>query len=123
MNIHKNARLSFARRLEMVQDVVDRQLLLTAAATLHGVSVPTVRKWVGRYLAQGAGGLRDASSRPRVSPRSITPATALAIVELRRRFLTQARIARSLQVSDSTVSRVLRRAQLSRWSDLVPSEP
>jgi hypothetical protein len=87
------------------------------------VSVPTVRKWVGRYLAQVPAGLRDASSRPRVSPRSITPATALAIVELRRRFLTQARIARSLQVSDSTVSRVLRRAQLSRWSDLVPSEP
>ena len=97
MNIHKNARLTLVRRQEMVQDVVDRKLTLTAtaAATLHGVSVPTVRKWVGRYLAQGAGGLRDASSRPRVSPRSITPATALAIVELRRRFLTQARIARS----------------------------
>ena len=123
MNIHKNARLTFARRLEMVQAVVDRKFTLSATALTHGVSVPTVRKWVGRYLAQGASGLRDASSRPRVSPRAITPATALAIVELRRRFLTQARIARSLRVSASTVSRVLRRAQLSRWSDLVPSEP
>ena len=123
MNIHKNARLTFARRLEMVQAVVDRKLTLAGSASANGVSVPTVRKWVGRYLAQGEAGLRDASSRPRVSPRSIAPATALAIVELRRRWLTQARIARSLQVSASTVGRVLRRAQLSRWSDLVPSEP
>jgi transposase InsO family protein len=123
MNIHKNARLTFARRLEMVQDVVDRKLTLAASAAAHSVSVLTTRKWVGRYLAQGAVGLRDVSSRPRVSPRAIAPATALAIVELRRRFLTQARIARSLGVSPSTVSRVLRRAQLSRWSDLVPSEP
>jgi transposase InsO family protein len=122
MNIHKNARLTVVRRLEMVQDVVERKLALSAAAVTHGISVPTVRKWVGRYLAQGAAGLPDASSRPQLSPRAITPATALAIVELRRRFLTQARIARSLRVSASTVGRVLRRAGLSRWSDLTPSE-
>jgi len=47
----------------------------------------------------------------------------MAIVELRRRLLTQARIARSLGVSGSTVSRVLTRAGLSRWRDLTPSEP
>jgi transposase InsO family protein len=123
MNIHKNARLTFARRLEMVQDVIERKLTHAATAANHAVSVPTVRKWVGRYLLQGETGLRDASSRPRVSPRSIAPSTALAIVELRRRFLTHARIAQSLGVSASTVSRVLARAGLSRWADLVPSEP
>ena len=123
MNIHKNARLTFARRLEMVQDVLERKLTYAVAAAKHQVSVPTVRKWVGRYLTQGEPGLRDASSRPQVSPRAIAASTALAIVELRRRFLTQARIARSLGVSESTVSRVLFRAGLSRWVDLVPSEP
>ena len=123
MNIHKNARLTFARRLEMVQDVLERKLTYPAAAAKHHVSVPTVRKWVGRCLRQGEPGLRDASSRPQLSPRAITSSTALAIVELRRRFLTQARIARSLAVSESTVSRVLARAGLSRWSDLAPSEP
>jgi transposase InsO family protein len=123
MNIHKNARLTFARRSEMVQDVLERKLTHAAAAAKHAVSVPTVRKWVGRFLAQGVAGLRDASSRPQVSPRSIAPGTALAIVELRRRFLTHARIAQSLGVSSSTVSRVLARAGLSRWSDLIPSEP
>ena len=123
MNIHKNARLTFSRRLEMVRDVIERKLTYAAAAAKHQVSVPTVRKWVGRYLTQGEPGLRDASSRPQVSPRAIAPNTALAIVELRRRFLTHARIAQSLRVSASTVGRVLARAGLSRWADLAPSEP
>ena len=123
MNIHKNARLTFARRLDMVQDVLEHKLTHAAAAAKHHVSVPTVRKWVGRYLTQGQPGLRDASSRPQVSPRAISPSTALGIVELRRRFLTHARIAQSLGVSESTVSRVLARAGLSRWTDLMPSEP
>ena len=48
---------------------------------------------------------------------------ALAIVEVRRRRLTQARIARSVGVSASTVSRVLTRAGLSQLADLEPSEP
>jgi transposase InsO family protein len=123
MNIHKNARLTFTRRLEMVQDVIERKLTYAAAAAKHQVSVPTVRKWVGRYLTQSEPGLRDASSRPQVSPRAIALSTALAIVELRRRFLTHARIAQSLGVSASTVGRVLARAGLSRWADLAPSEP
>lgn len=123
MNIHKNARLTLVRRLEMVKDVVERRMTLTLAAARHGVSVPTVRKWVGRYLARGEAGLRDASSRPRVSPRAISEHSALAIVELRRRWLTQACIAKNLHLSASTVSRVLARAGLSRWTDLVPSEP
>ncbi len=123
MNIHQNARLTFARRLEMVQDVIEHKLTHAAAAAKHHVSVPTARKWVGRYLTQGEPGLRDASSRPQVSPRSIASSTALAIVELRRRFLTHARIAQSLGVSASTVGRVLARAGLSHWADLAPSEP
>ena len=44
MNIHKNARLTFARRQEMVQDVLEHKLTHAAAATKHHVSVPTVRK-------------------------------------------------------------------------------
>ena len=123
MNTHKNARLTFARRLELVTDILEARLTLCAAAAAHSVSVPTARKWLGRYLAEGEAGLRDRSSRPRVSPRAIAPAKALAIVELRRRRLIQARIAASLGVSKSTVGRVLARAGLSRLRDLEPSEP
>jgi transposase InsO family protein len=123
MNTHKNARLTFARRLELVMDVLERDLTLCAAAAAHNVSVPTARKWLGRYLAEGEAGLRDRSSRPRRSPRAIAPSKALAIVELRRRRLIQGRIAASLGVSKSTVGRVLARAGLSRLRDLEPAEP
>ena len=123
MNIHKNARLTFTRRIELVRMIVDQGFTEAAAAREAGVSGPTTRKWLGRYLAEGEAGLHDRSSRPKHSPRAIKPQTALAIVELRRRRLTQARIAASLGVSESTVGRVLRRAGLSRLHDLEPSAP
>ncbi|ETH97857.1 transposase, IS481 family [Bordetella pertussis STO1-CHOM-0012] len=115
MNTHKHARLTFLRRLEMVQQLIAHQVCVPEAARAYGVTAPTVRKWLGRFLAQGQAGLADASSRPTVSPRAIAPAKALAIVELRRKRLTQARIAQALGVSASTVSRVLARAGLSPW--------
>jgi transposase InsO family protein len=123
MNTHKNARLTFARRVEMIQDITQRGFSPITAAIAHGVSAPTARKWLGRYLAAGEAALVDASSRPTVSPKSIDPGKALAIVELRQRRLTQARIAAALGVSKSTVSRVLVRAGLSRLADLQPVEP
>ena len=123
MNIHKNARLTFVRRLEMVRNIIEQDLRLAWAAAEAGVSETTARKWLGRYLAEGEAGLKDRSSRPNRSPRSICPQMALTIVELRRRRLTQAHIAQSVGVSKSTVGRVLRRAGLSRLRDLEPSEP
>jgi len=123
MNTHKNARLTFARRLEMVKDITDRGFTQALAAVTHGVSVPTVRKWFGRYLAHGEMALGDRSSRPTLSPNAITPAKALAIVEVRRHRLTQARIAASVGVSKSTVGRVLARAGLSQLKDLEPIAP
>jgi transposase InsO family protein len=123
MNMHKNARLTYVRRLQMVRTILDRALDLEAAASHQGVSVATARKWLGRFLAEGEKGLMDRSSRPRCSPRSINPAAALLIVELRRRRLIQARIAKTVGVSVATVSRVLARAGISKWSDLQPSEP
>ena len=86
------------------------------------MSPPHANGW-GAIWLEGEAGLNDRSSRPKHSPRTIEPEKALAIVELRRRRLTQARIAASLGVSQSTVGRVLRRAGLSHWRDLEPSEP
>lgn len=122
MNIHKNARLTYVRRLEMVLQMTTGGVTPCAAAAAQGVSA-TARKWLGRFLAGGESNLRDSSSRPAVSPRSIAPAKALAIIELRRKRLTQARIAAYLGVSKSTVGRVLARAGLSKLSDLEPAEP
>jgi transposase InsO family protein len=123
MNLHKNARLTLASRREMVHDVVERRLTRCAAAAAYRVSVPTVGKWVGRYLAQGERALCDRSSRPWRSPRQMTQSQAGAIVQMRRARLTQAHIARTLRVSPSTVSRVLARAGLSRLRDLAPRAP
>jgi len=123
MDHHKNARLTYARRLEMVRNITEYGLRPAAAAQATGVSEPAARKWLGRFLAGGEATLADASSRPASSPRRISESKALAIVELRKRRLTQARIATSLGVSAATVSRVLRRAGLSKLSALQPAEP
>lgn len=123
MNTHKNARLTYLRRLEMVQDICDGGLCASDAAAKHGVSAVTARKWHARYLAGGAQQLLDKSSRPARSPRAIDPRVAATIVELRRKLHLQASIASYMGVSKATVSRVLRRAGLSRLSDLRPDEP
>ena len=122
MNTHKHARLTYLRRLEMVQDIIERGFTASEAAAKHGVSAVTARKWHGRYLAGGATALADKSSRPALSPRSIDPSIALTIVELRRRLFLQARIASYTGVSRSTVSRVLQRAGMSKLTDLSPKE-
>ncbi|ETH94171.1 leucine zipper domain-containing protein, partial [Bordetella pertussis] len=53
MNTHKHARLTFLRRLEMVQQLIAHQVCVPEAARAYGVTAPTVRKWLGRFLAQG----------------------------------------------------------------------
>ena len=47
MNIHKNARLTFVRRQDLVRDMIEHQLTLAVAGAKHGVSAPTARKWLG----------------------------------------------------------------------------
>ncbi len=71
MNTHKNARLTFARRLEMVLQMTADGLTPSAAAAAQGVSMTTARKWLARFLAGGAAALVDCSSRPGASPESI----------------------------------------------------
>ena len=62
MNSHKNARLTYARRLQMVVEVIQGRASVPRAARSHGVSDKTARKWLGRYLALGEPGLVDAST-------------------------------------------------------------
>lgn len=123
MNSHKNARLTYARRMEMVRAMTAQHRTPAVAAWAAGVSEPTARKWLGRYLAHGAAGLVDASSRPHRSPSAVPERVAVAIVELRRKRLTQMRIAQALSVSKATVSRVLARAGLSKLAALDPVTP
>ena len=91
MNTHKNARLTYLRRLEIVKDMIERGFAASEAAAKHGVSAVTARKWHGRYLAGGAAGaarqvFASSASRRALSIRRI----AETIVELRRKAVAQA---------------------------------
>jgi transposase-like protein len=78
MNIHKNARLTFVRRQEMVQGAIEPGPSIAATATRHGVRVPRARKRVERYPTQGSPGLRDAAAR-RAGGRRAQPTTTSLI--------------------------------------------
>jgi transposase InsO family protein len=80
-------------------------------------------KWVRRYREQGVAGLRDRTSRPHRSPRRTGEDIERRVIELRRGRYPGYRIARETSLSVATVSRILRRAHLSRWRDLVPRPP
>ena len=54
MNTHQHARLTYARRLQMARQMTFEGYSVTQAAAEHGVTPPTARKWLGRFLAGGA---------------------------------------------------------------------
>ena len=64
MNVHKNAKLTPRGRAEIVRRVIDQGQTPKAVATAFGVCERTVRKWVQRYQAEGAEGLRTAPRDP-----------------------------------------------------------
>ena len=122
MNIHNNARLTPLGRERLVRMMLKGQTP-QAAARASGVCPRTARKWLARFKAEGLTGLRDRSSRPHRLRRP-TPVTSVdRIIALRRQRWTGKHIARTLAVSPATVSRVLKRAGISRLKDLEPGEP
>jgi len=122
MNMHKNARLTPLGRERLV-DLIDEGLTFSQASMACGISAKTASKWYRRFKAGGSEGLQDRSSRP-VRLRQPTPgAICDRIIAFRRQRLTGAHIAVRTGVSPATVSRVLRRAGLSRLCDLEPAEP
>ena len=123
MNTHKNAPLTPKGREAMVRSVVEGGLTKAAAALQFNVTAKTVAKWVGRFGAEGADGLRDRSSRPHSSPDQTPPTTCAAIEASRRQRHTGKQIAKEVGVSPATVSRILRRLGLNRIRDLEPAEP
>jgi transposase InsO family protein len=123
MDIHKNARLSFRGRELLVQLVVVEGLTRKAAAAAFRVSQKTAGKWVRRYLASGPGGLMDCSSRPHRSPQRLPEQLRDQVITLRRGHMPGYQIALRTGTSSASVSRILRRARLSRWRDLNPPPP
>jgi transposase InsO family protein len=122
MDIHKNARLTLLSREDLVQCVASGMCLKLAANSFR-VTPKTAAKWVRRYRAEGASGLRDRSSRPRHSPRATSPLLEAFVLDLRRQHTPGYQIAQRTGLSPATVSRILQRAHLNRWRDLHPAPP
>jgi transposase InsO family protein len=123
MDIHKNARLGFRSREELVGLVLVEGWTRKAAAAAFRVSARTAGKWVMRYRGAGDAGLADGSSRPHRSPRQTSSFLVEKVLAFRRGYMPGYEIARRTGLSAATVSRVLRRARLSRWRDLNPPPP
>ena len=123
MNIHKNARLTPWGREELARRVLEHGMPVSVAAVVFGVSSKTASKWVSRFRTEGAKGLWDRSSRPARFRRPTCASVVANIIALRRQRLTGKHIAMETGVSPATVSRVLKRAGLSRLRDLEPAEP
>jgi transposase InsO family protein len=123
---HANAALTPRARLRLAQLVVESGWTYAAAAKMFMVSPRTVRKWAERYCAEGASGMVDRSSRPRVSPTKTSPQVVRRIVDLRwRKRLGPVQIGGQLGVPASTVHAVLTRCRINRLSaiDRVTGEP
>jgi transposase InsO family protein len=123
MDYHKNAPWTAVSRERLARMVIEDGVRLGAAAARFSVSSKTAAKWVVRYRQLGAAGLVDCSSGPHRSPRQTCSFLVEKVLALRRGHMAGYEIARRTGLSPASVSRILRRARLSRWRDLNPPPP
>ena len=121
MNVHKNARLTPAGRVLMIERI-ESGWSVGQAAQASGVSARTAYCWLARYRC-GDRHLHDRSSAPQRCPHRISPDWTARIEQLRRERLTSPAIARALGMALSTVGLVLRRLGLNRLTLLEPRPP
>lgn len=116
--MHARAKLTPFGRLLLVQRVTVDGWSAARTAEAMGVSRATAYKWLGRFRAEGAGGLGDRPSRPRAC-RHALPAEEIQRILRARRRLKQGphRLAWALGRPRSTIYGVLRRHQVSRLRD------
>jgi transposase InsO family protein len=117
MHLHANAKLGPSGRHALVR-AIEGGLSLKAAAAAFRVSPATAHRWWHRHLESGQrapSALCDRSSRPRHSPRQLSPAEEEPILRARRETgYGPARLAWIVGRARSTVWKVLRRHGLSR---------
>ena len=90
MQLHRNAKLGLAGRFALVS-AVESGVSIREAARRHGVSPATACEWWHRWRDAGVAErgslvcLLDRSSRPRSSPRMLSPQDQERICEARRK--------------------------------------
>jgi transposase InsO family protein len=123
MDYHHHARLTIHSREQLAKRVLAGELSLNSAAAEFKLSRQTAAKWVQRFRQGGCTALRDRSSRPHRSPRATSSERAARVERLRRERWTGVRIAQATGLSRATVSRILRRLNLSKARMLEPAVP
>ena len=118
MRCHANARLSPIGRRLLVDRIERDGWTVRAAAESAGISERTARKWVARFRAEGAAGLADRSSAPRVVANRTDERTVAAICALRRLRFSAPELAELLDLPCSTVSAVLKRCGMGKLGRL-----
>ena len=122
MRLHANHRTCPSSRRLICRRVLEGGWTLAQAAEAAGCSERTASKWLRRYR-DGDRELRDRSSKPRRSPRRLSPGGVRAVAALRRLRMTAAEIAEILSLPLSSVSLWLKRLGLGQRSRLEPPEP
>lgn len=112
---HPNAVLTPRQRQRMVEAVLEGGWPVAAAAERFQVDPKTVRKWRDRFLAEGAEGLFDRTSRPHASPGRTPEEIRDEVIRLRRcRRRGAGYIAHVIGLAPSTVQAILTEAGLGR---------
>lgn len=108
-------------RTSMISEYLSGDYSIAELARRRGISRKTAHKWIGRYLADGGGGLGDRSRAPRHHPHALSEAMEGMILawKARRPGWGAPKIHSKLWSqpdcpAESTVSNVLRRHGLSR---------
>src|SRR3954452_23821793 len=117
MKLHANARLSVKGR-QLLVERLGAGWSLARAAEAAGVSERTARKWRDRWRAEGAAGVVDRSSAPRVVPSRTPERRRQSIAALRRLRFTGPEIADVLDMALSTVSGLLKEMGMGKLGRL-----
>ena len=123
MKLHGNAALSLNKRKLLVHRVMEEDWSLREAARAAEVSERTAPKWVRRFRREGEAGLLDRPSAPRRVHNRTPEDRVQVIAALRRLRFTGPEIAEVLEMATSTISAVLKRIGLGKFSRLEPPEP
>jgi transposase InsO family protein len=121
MKVHRNAKTTPVGR-QLLLRRVDEGWTMAAATAAVGLSTRNGCKWRRRQRA-GDTELADASSRPRRRPRQTPVAVHAQVVALRQQRWPGWRIAHTLRMPRSTVTRLLERAGLNRLPPVTAPVP
>ena len=121
MKVHGNAKATPVGRQLLLRRVAEGWTMAAATAAI-GLSTRSGYKWRRRQRA-GDTVLADASSRPRRQPRQTPVAVHAQVVALRQQRWPGWRIAHTLRMPRSTVTRLLERAGLNRLPPVTAPVP